>query len=137
MKRTGIFLLMLVLLTACGSPSPAGKPADAAPAQVETATTIPAVQPTIIQPVEAVQPATPPVEQVVVPTNPPAAPAIDGAVLLEDRCSECHSVNKVKQAPRSKSDWEKNVTRMIQKGANLSDAEKQALVDYLAQTYGK
>jgi hypothetical protein len=29
------------------------------------------------------------------------------------------------------------VTNMIDRGAQLNDAEKQALVDYLAQTYGK
>ncbi len=137
MKRTGIFLLMAVLLAACGTPTPAEKPADAVPAQVEVAATVPAAQPTDIPAEQVVQPTNPPAEQVEQPTSPPAAPVIDGAALLEDRCSECHSTNKVKQAPRSKSDWESNVNRMIQKGANLSDAEKQALVDYLAQTYGK
>ena len=126
MKRTGTFLLMAVLLAACGTPTPAEKPADAVPAQVEAAATLPAVQPT-----------EKPAEQVVQPTNPPVEQVIDGAALLEDRCSECHSANKAKQSPRSKSDWESTVTRMIQKGANLSDVEKQALVDYLAQTYGK
>ncbi len=134
MNRTGIFLLMAVLLAACGTPQPVEKPVDAVPAQVEAAATEPAAQPTDIPAEQVVQPTNPPVEQ---PTTPPAAPVIDGAALLEDRCSECHSTNKVKQAPRSKSDWESNVNRMIQKGASLSDAEKQALVDYLAQTYGK
>ena len=134
MNRTGIFLLMAVLLAACGTPQPVEEPVDAVPAQVEAAATEPAAQPTDIPAEQVVQPTNPPVEQ---PTTPPAAPVIDGAALLEDRCSECHSTNKVKQAPRSKSDWESNVNRMIQKGASLSDAEKQALVDYLAQTYGK
>lgn len=137
MKRTGIFLLMAVLLAACGTPQPVEKPVDAVPAQVEAAATEPAAQPTDIPAEQVIQPMNPPVEQAEQPTSPPAAPVIDGAALLEDRCSECHSTNRVKQAPRSKSDWESNVTRMIQKGANLSDAEKQALVDYLAQTYGK
>lgn len=137
MKRTGIFLLMLVLLAACGTPTPTDKPVDAPPAMVEPATSVPVVQPTDKPVEQVVQPTSLPEVQAAAPTDAPAAPALDGAALLEDRCSECHSANKVKQAPRSKSDWENTVNRMIQKGANLSDAEKQALVDYLAQTYGK
>jgi len=130
MQKTSILLLLLVfLLTACGSPAPAVVPTDVPQPQAATATTVP-VEP-------AVQPTTPPVEPVVQPTNPPAAPVIDGAALLEDRCSVCHSTNKAKQAPRTKSDWEKTVLRMIDKGAQLNEAEKQALIDHLAQTYGK
>jgi cytochrome c5 len=111
MKKLAMVLLLTVILSACSTTSPATQPAEK-PQQPAVAT---AVQPTI----------------------PPAAPVIDGAALLEDRCSVCHSANKAKQAPRAKSDWEKTVSRMIVKGAQLNDAEKQALIDYLAQTYGK
>jgi hypothetical protein len=33
--------------------------------------------------------------------------------------------------------WDQTVTIMIGKGAQLTDAEKQALVEYLAKTYGQ
>ena len=41
--------------------------------------------------------------------------------------------------PKSKAkapeQWEATVTRMIGKGAKLSDEEKKTLVDYLGKTY--
>jgi cytochrome c5 len=63
-------------------------------------------------------------------------PALDGAALLEARCSVCHSVDRAKQAHKTLDQWDQTVTRMIGHGAQLTDAEKAALVDYLAKTYG-
>jgi cytochrome c5 len=63
-------------------------------------------------------------------------PAIDGATLLETRCSVCHSANKPRQAKKTPQQWEQTVTRMIGKGAKLTEAEKSVIVDYLAKTYG-
>jgi hypothetical protein len=75
------------------------------------------------------------------PTQAPAAgggaPALtDGATLLETRCSACHSADRPKQAKKTRDQWDQTVTRMIGKGAQLTDAEKAVLVDYLAKTYG-
>lgn len=63
------------------------------------------------------------------------APAIDGAELLEKRCSVCHPSAKPKAAKKSKEQWEATVTRMMGKGAKLSADEKKALIDHLAKTY--
>jgi mono/diheme cytochrome c family protein len=60
----------------------------------------------------------------------------DGAALLQERCSVCHSTDRVTQAKKTKAEWDTTVTRMVGKGAQLSDAEKQILVDYLAANYG-
>ncbi len=64
------------------------------------------------------------------------APALDGATLLETRCSVCHSADRAKQTRLTQEQWEQIVTEMIGKGAKLTDAEKTALVEYLAKTYG-
>jgi cytochrome c5 len=64
-----------------------------------------------------------------------AAPAIDAAKLLEERCSVCHESKRPKSAKKSMADWDKTVTKMIGKGAKLSEAEKKALVEHLAKTY--
>jgi len=64
-----------------------------------------------------------------------AAPALDGAKLLEERCAACHKTDRPKAAKKSMADWDKTVTRMMGKGAKLSEPEKKALVDYLAKTY--
>jgi mono/diheme cytochrome c family protein len=124
MKKSALILVTFLILTACTS----------------TASTVPSVEKSQVPPALAAPTEVPP------PTAAnPAAPATvaqpaanaDGAALLDDRCSVCHSPDRAKQAPRSKPEWEKTVSRMIDKGAQLNDAEKQALIDYLAQNYGK
>jgi cytochrome c553 len=70
------------------------------------------------------------------PAQAPAAPAqMDGASLLEARCSKCHSADRPKQAQKTPDQWNQTVTRMMGKGAELTEAEKIVLVDYLAKTY--
>ena len=81
------------------------------------------------QPTQA-PPATQPTAAVTV------APALDGATLLETRCSVCHSADRPKQARMTQEQWDQTVTTMISHGAKLTDAEKTVLVDYLAKTYG-
>jgi len=70
-------------------------------------------------------------------TAPPSEkPALDAATLLDTRCSTCHSADKAKQAQKTREQWVQTVTRMAGKGAQLTEAEKTALLDYLAKTYG-
>jgi cytochrome c5 len=59
----------------------------------------------------------------------------DGEALLNDRCTKCHSINRVTSAKKSASDWQKTVSRMVSNGAKLTSEEQQVLVDYLAKTY--
>ena len=71
-------------------------------------------------------------------TTAPALPAtVDGAALLETRCSTCHSVSKATGETHTQAEWDQIVSQMIQKGAKLDDVEKAALVEYLTATYGK
>lgn len=60
----------------------------------------------------------------------------DGETLLQERCTECHPLDRVTSASMTRDGWEANVEDMIAKGAQLTDAEKEVLVDYLAETYG-
>lgn len=120
MKKAAFLILLAILLSACSSTSPAVKPTDV-PAQAAPASVQPTTAPAAVQ----------------AATVPAAAPALDGAALLEDRCSVCHSADRAKQAPRSKAQWDQTVSRMINKGAQLNDAEKAALVDFLAAKYGQ
>ena len=69
-------------------------------------------------------------------SSPTEAPAIDGATLLETRCSTCHSTDRATQLTKTADGWEETVTRMVGNGAELTDAEKAVLVEYLAQNYG-
>ena len=67
---------------------------------------------------------------------PEQAPAEDGEALLEARCSSCHSADRARQVTKTRDEWDQSVSRMIDKGAQLTDAEKTVLVDYLTDTYG-
>lgn len=67
---------------------------------------------------------------------PTEAPAADGLALLETRCVECHGVDRTTGATKTAAEWDQTVTRMIGKGAQLTEAEKAVLVEYLANTYG-
>jgi hypothetical protein len=60
---------------------------------------------------------------------------VDGAKLLEERCSVCHKSEIPKNARKSRAEWDKTVSRMINKGAKLSPEEKKILVRYLARVY--
>jgi hypothetical protein len=60
---------------------------------------------------------------------------VDGQTLMQQRCSVCHSLNRVTTAHKTAADWKTTVDRMINNGAQLSPAEEQTLVNYLAQNY--
>lgn len=63
--------------------------------------------------------------------------AIDGAALLQERCSVCHSVDQATAQTRDTAGWTTIVDTMIGKGANLSAEERDALISYLAEQYGQ
>lgn len=61
---------------------------------------------------------------------------LDGERLLQERCTECHGLDRTTSAQKTRAEWDSTVTRMMGKGAELSDEEKTVLVDYLAESYG-
>ena len=110
-------------------PTPTEAPATTAPtaeAEAPEATAAPTQAPA--EPTEA------PPE----PTEIPAIeepPAIDAAVLLQERCVGCHSLGRTTGARYTLEQWQQVVTRMIRHGAVLNAEEEAALVAYLAETY--
>ena len=106
---TGLLIIMgLLILAALAT-------CGSNPTQVSPAASEPASQPTMA---------------------PTSGSALDGATLLDTRCSSCHPATRAKQAKKTLDEWTQTVTRMIGKGAQLTDAEKAALIEYLAKTYG-
>ena len=89
---------------------------------------------------ETAQPTTPPEEVVteipeeVKPTTPTSS--IDGEALLQQKCTGCHNLSRVTNKAWSLQQWEQNVTDMIRRGARINAEEEDALVKYLAETYG-
>jgi mono/diheme cytochrome c family protein len=68
-------------------------------------------------------------------TATPAAPQLDGATLVQQRCTVCHSINRIESAHKDEAGWTATVDRMIGYGAQLNDQEKAAVIAYLVATY--
>lgn len=60
---------------------------------------------------------------------------VDGASLLEERCSVCHPSARPKSKQKTQEQWETTVSRMMGKGARLSEDEKAILIKFLRDTY--
>jgi len=60
---------------------------------------------------------------------------LDGQALTQERCATCHSLDQVQQAKKTQDGWKTTVERMVAKGAQLTQAEQDAVIEYLAKTY--
>jgi cytochrome c5 len=129
MKQKFILLIAALVIASmlaaqCGGPPPATQaPPTAAPAVTEA-------PPTAAPAVTEAPPTAAPAK-----TEAPAA--LDGKALVEDRCTKCHDLGRVEAAKKTEDEWKATVERMIGKGTNLNQAEKEAVIKYLAATYPK
>jgi hypothetical protein len=60
---------------------------------------------------------------------------LSGQALMQERCSVCHSLERIQSAQKTADQWKTTVDRMINHGAQLTSSEETTLIDYLAQTY--
>jgi membrane protein involved in colicin uptake len=58
-----------------------------------------------------------------------------GQSLMQQRCSVCHSLDRVTSAHKTAAEWTTTVQRMVSHGAQLNAQEQQTLIDYLAANY--
>jgi cytochrome c-type biogenesis protein CcmH/NrfF len=58
-----------------------------------------------------------------------------GQQLMQERCSACHSTARITSAHKTAAEWTTTVERMVSNGAQLTTAEQQTLVDFLAANY--
>jgi mono/diheme cytochrome c family protein len=65
-------------------------------------------------------------------------PVLDGAALVQDRCAQCHTLERVLRA-YDKERWPEIVTSMVKRspGTLLTDPEYDVVVEYLQQNYSK
>ena len=112
------------------------------PATLSINTSTPTPQPTetqgpLISPSDTqTQTAQPSDTQVPVNTATAPSPGVDGATLLQERCTVCHSLARVTSRQLTIDQWQNIVNRMIQRGAQLTSSEYKILVEYLAETDG-
>ena len=127
MKRRFVLLAIVAAslsMVQCGGPSPASEvlPTTAPAIEAPTATEVPPTETPV--PTEA-------------PATEEAPPTPDGKTLLQERCTRCHDLGRVERARKTEEEWKATVERMVGKGAQLSQADQELVIRYLAETYPK
>ena len=61
-----------------------------------------------------------------------ALPVVTGSDTVRNRCVTCHGADLIVQQRLSREGWTREVDKMIAWGAEVNEAEKGRLVDYLA-----
>jgi competence protein ComEA len=67
----------------------------------------------------------------------PQLPDAPGKGAVTKICTTCHEIESVTSSRRTKIGWQQSVDDMIGRGAEGSDAEMTAVVEYLATYFGK
>lgn len=60
---------------------------------------------------------------------------LDGNALIDERCTVCHTRDRIDQQDKDLAGWTATVDRMIGYGADLDSAERQAVINYLVETH--
>lgn len=60
---------------------------------------------------------------------------LDGNALIDERCTVCHTRERIDQQDKDEAGWTATVDRMISYGADLDEAERQAVINYLVETH--
>jgi mono/diheme cytochrome c family protein len=59
-----------------------------------------------------------------------------GKAIVAERCSGCHGIATVVGQRKNREEWTSVVATMIEKGARLDTADRQAAIDYLVAHFG-
>jgi hypothetical protein len=67
--------------------------------------------------------------------SPIVASSETGQATYKRACLVCHDADIISQQKLSKTGWTNSVNKMIRWGATVTDADKTALIDYLASQH--
>ena len=70
------------------------------------------------------------------PAAQAATPAPEGKEILTRKCFQCHQVSMWSSLRQDRKAWESVLYRMVGRGALWTEAEINAMADFLAQTRG-
>jgi len=59
-----------------------------------------------------------------------------GKDVVLKKCTSCHSIRNVIASRRTADDWAQEVTKMVGRGATISDDEADTIINYLADHFG-
>ena len=60
----------------------------------------------------------------------------NGSVIVQTRCSLCHSLDRTLAVKRTKAQWSAIVARMVYLGAPITADQTKTVLDYLDANYG-
>jgi hypothetical protein len=60
-----------------------------------------------------------------------------GRELVEDVCTYCHNLDRLRGKELSREEWRSLTKGMISEGAPVTDEEYSVILDYLTKNYGK
>jgi competence ComEA-like helix-hairpin-helix protein len=59
-----------------------------------------------------------------------------GKDLVSRACTECHPVDRMRTFRIGKDEWSEKIADMVDRGAKATDAESDAMAEYLARNFG-
>ena len=62
-------------------------------------------------------------------------PPDPGRDMVAKACAQCHSADVVSAQRKTRADWADTVTQMVASGAQVSDADFDKVVNYLAVSF--
>ncbi len=118
MKKLLLIVMVMVVVTVMAACSPSSDQAAEIPATTEPMTAVQPADTTEIQ------------EQ-----TEQQASDINVEELTNQRCSECHTMARVRNAAKTPEEWADTVKRMQSKGMKITDEEFDLIVAFLAENY--
>lgn len=71
------------------------------------------------------------------PASAQQAPSDRSAEAFTKVCSSCHDANRILTNRRTRTQWEEVIEKMVERGAEGTDADFEAVEDYLIHNYGR
>jgi virginiamycin B lyase len=68
-------------------------------------------------------------------TSAPALPDGPGKELVEAVCSACHTLERVVAKRATKAEWQDKVLEMLQEDPDITQQERDKIVEYLAKSF--
>lgn len=65
-----------------------------------------------------------------------SASASDPAAIIQNNCTRCHPIERIKAANHDLAGWQNTVSRMMSRGAGLTPQEAAAIEKFLANGGG-
>jgi mono/diheme cytochrome c family protein len=94
------------------------------------------IRPAVLALVLALGPVALTAQQAATPAAPPAPAAATGKEVLQRKCFQCHQASMFSSLRQDRKAWQGVLYRMVGRGALWTEAEINAMAEFLAATMG-